>query len=230
MMKKRILSNFLASFKLSYLARIAILLTTLTFLISCKGAGDGFAALEEVFSDQDEAAEIEFEEESVEIISYSPTASPVRVADNLETTFVVSVNPTAGSSLTYAWKLNGSLLSSQTNPFLQVNGSIANAGVNSLEVIATNSVNSASKIFTLYKNTAPAIDTTTPGFTGNNVTCGGSNAITFTTTHSDVDGDNLSPTWKLNGVPSHSSFNTTSTASSSSTVFSPPCSMTGPNI
>lgn len=201
---------------------------SLIIFSGCKG-GEGFSALEETIQGTLDEGDDD-EEEPVEIISYSPTDSPVRVADDLETTFVVSVNPSAGSSLAYAWKLNGSLLSNQSSSFLQLNGSTTDPGLNTLEVVATNSVSSASKIFTLYKNTAPAIDTTSPGFTGNNVTCGGSNSITFEATFSDVDGDNLSPLWKLNGVPNHSSFSVSNTASSSTAIFSPPCSMAGPNI
>ena len=121
--------------------------------VGCKG-GEAFSQLEEALEDNSLQSDTAEEEEAVEITSFSPLDSPVRVADGVDKTFVVSVNPDAGA-VTYAWKLNSALISSQSSSFIQLNGSITDPGLNTLEVTASNSINSASKIFTLYKNTPP---------------------------------------------------------------------------
>ena len=209
--------------------KIVIFVFMISLFSSCQDAGQGFANLEETI-EPDALNFDDIPENPVEIISYSPKESPVRVANGLETTFVVAINPSAGNNVAFTWKLNGSLLSDQKDPFLSLSGDVTDPGINTLEVVATNSVSEASKMFTLYKNSPPSIDSTSPEPTGNTVTCGGANNITLEATASDVDADNLNFTWKLNGVPNHAAFNTLNTGTTSSTIFTPPCALAGINI
>lgn len=191
-------------------------------LTSCKSAEEQFAFLDSPADNQDETVI-----QDVEIVSFSPTANPVRVTDSTDTTFVVSVNGTSGD-VKYTWKLNGSLLAQGTDPFLDLNGGAVTAGTNTLEVIASNEQSEDSKIFTIAKNTPPVVDSTSPSSTGNIISCGSGN-LSMTVTASDADADGLTYTWMLNGAPHSAYFSVTNGSGTSTNVFSPPCSVAGAN-
>ncbi|MCB0412767.1 MAG: hypothetical protein KDD50_00435 [Bdellovibrionales bacterium] len=204
--------------------RILFTFTLVASLLACKSEGTGDFS----FVGEDTSTSDTINPQPIEIQSFTPTGNPVRVADSVINTFVVSVNPTAGSNLNYEWKLNGSVLASGIESFLALDGSNTTAGTNTLEVIVTNEVSEASKIFSLYKNTAPVFASTSPSSTGNNVTCG-SGSLILNASATDADNDGLSFTWKLNGVPNHSSFVIVNGSGTSQNTFSPSCSVAGAN-
>lgn len=162
-------------------------------LASCKNSEE-FGFLNDSTSD-----DLTIEEQPVEIRSFLPTSNPVRVTDTTTTTFVVTVNPDAGSALVYTWKLNGATLQSGPESYLLFNGTSAGAGSNNLQVEVSNSISSDSKIFNVEKNTAPIIGATTPAGGGNVVSCGLGGTLQFTAAATDVDGDPLTFAWKLDG-------------------------------
>jgi len=204
---------------------IKILFITLLSLalISCKSSkDDGFAFLDNPEPEKNEEVAVE-----LEIESFSPTTSPVRVTDVSSTTFVISVNSTVGG-VTYTWKLNDSLLFVGTEPYFLFEGASAPTGLSNLEVIATNSVSEVSKVFILQKNAPPQILSSTPASTGHILFCG-VGSLSMTVNASDADADGLTYTWLLNGAVHSSYFAVTNGAGTSNNVFSPPCSIAGVN-
>ncbi|MCB9024689.1 MAG: hypothetical protein H6625_00090 [Bdellovibrionaceae bacterium] len=201
----------------------SIFVLNVCLLVSgCKSGSNDFGEILNNNTNNDEVVV-----EDVRIISYSPETNPVRVTSTTNTTFAVAVNGTSGE-VTYKWKLNGSLLVEGSNPFLDVNGSSFNSGTNTLEVIASNLISEASKIFNLEKNRAPTIATATPAAAGNTVTCG-VGSIIFNVTSTDADNDGMSYTWLLNGAPPTSSFVVLDGAGASQNTFTPTCSLSGSN-
>ncbi|MBK7842411.1 MAG: hypothetical protein IPJ71_01755 [Bdellovibrionales bacterium] len=183
---------------------------------SCKKNSTAFDFLEE---------EPSISAGEVDIIGYTPESDPVVVADGKSTTFAVSLGPTAGAEVTYVWKLDAVEVASSSNPFYVLNGSSVTSGSHSLVVEARNTKYAASKTFNVRKNAAPALSLTTPGATGNSVNVNGS--ISFSVQATDSDGDSLSYTWKLNGVEAPSLFAVTSSAGTSTAIFSPTLTQVG---
>ncbi len=210
---------------------IFLLLGTIS-ITSCniQSGADGFGFADSKISDPTPTISAEVLIEDISITSFSPDANPVRVADGVDTTFVVSVNPGAGGDVTYSWALNDSVISGESKSYFQLDGTLASAGLNNLKVTAINPQSTDSKTFFLYKNTKPSIDTTSPAATGNNITCGGNNRLDLSLSASDIDADNLSFAWKLNGVEGHQSLSVASTVAGSTARFNPPCSMAGVNL
>ncbi|MCB0421639.1 MAG: hypothetical protein KDD61_11625 [Bdellovibrionales bacterium] len=207
--------------KLSFCLVIVLSLFSL-WLGGCKSSDEGqFSFLD---SPQDETGT---KTQDVKVVSFSPTTNPVRITNSSVTTYVVSVNSHSGD-VEYVWKLNGSTLSTGTDPFLDLSGAIAPAGTSTLEVIASNSQSEDSKIFAIEKNTPPVIDAATPSSTGNTLSCG-SGTLAMTVSASDVNSDGLTFTWLLNGAPHATYFSISGTGGTSTNSFSPPCSVAGSN-
>ena len=143
-------------------------------------------------------------DEPVAIVDFLPQTDPVVLSDALTQTFVVTVNPGAGSGITYRYLLDDVLLSETNRSFYELVGNTVSNGNHIFKVVATNSVNSTEKIFNVRKNTPPTFVTTAPAATGESVTCG-AGSINLSATVSDVDPDNFSYTWKLNGAPAQHS-------------------------
>lgn len=208
------------------LLRFSLQFTLLIFLIlstGCLENSEDFSFLEEPSQSDDTTTP---DVVAPEITSYTPTDNPVKMTNASNTTFVVSINPEAGSNVTYTWKLNGALLSSTSNSYYSLNGSALSPGSNNLVVEASNSVGSASKIFNLAKNQAPTVSTQNPAAGGNTVNCGGG-TIQLDVTAADPDGDALTFTWKLNGAVHATYFSILTGATSSVNDFTPPCSVAG---
>ncbi len=207
------------------LLRLFSLFALALTLSSCKGSSDdGFAFLDSPESPVKNDEEIV---DDLQIVSFSPLESPIRVTDSKDITFVVSVNSTAGG-VVYTWKLDGSVLFVGTEPFFKFSGASAPGGLSNLEVIAANPKSEASKIFILEKNIPPQITAAIPSSAGNIISCGGG-SLAMTVNASDADADGLTYNWLLNGAVHSAYFSVVNGVGVSENTFTPPCSVAGVN-
>jgi hypothetical protein len=167
-------------------------------------------------------------DEPVAIVDFIPLADPVILSNDAKETFVVTVNPGAGSDILYRYLLDDTLLSETNKSFYEIYGNTMSLGNHIFKVVATNSINSTEKTFNIRKNTPPTFVTTSPSASGSSVTCGVGN-LTLSATIADVDPDSFSYEWKINGNDVASYFATTNLPASSTAIFTPDCNITGNN-
>ena len=167
-------------------------------------------------------------DEPVAIVDFIPVDDPVVLSESSKETFVVTVNPGAGSDILYRYLLDDTLLSETNKSFYELYGNTMSLGNHVFKVVATNSVNSTEKIFNIRKNTPATFVTTSPASTGSSVTCGIGN-LTLSASVADVDPDTFSYEWQINGNSIPAYFATTNLPSSSTAIFTPDCNITGNN-
>jgi hypothetical protein len=168
---------------------------------------------------------------AVIISSFIPTINPIVLTNSTDATFAIAIVDGAGA-VNYEWKKNSTTIQSGTSPFVVLNGSAFNAGVtNTVTVIATNSVSTATKVFDVRKNTPPVSLTYSPALTGQSVNCG-EGVLTFSAVFADVDSDPFSKSWKIDGIPVTNSakYAITNGTYSSQLVYTPTCSDSGSHI
>ncbi len=200
---------------------LLILILKLLFIVGCNSGGNSdFSILDDGSGSNEPATE------AARILTYSPSSSPVVVTDSTSTTFGVTINPTAGSNVTFEFLLDGVRLQYGSSQFYSLSGSVVSGGSHTLRVVATNSIGSDTHSFTVNKNSAPIVTASTPAPAGNNVTCG-SGTITFEVTGSDSDGDSLTFSWNVDGIALPAMFSVTTVGSSSEAVFAPTCALNG---
>lgn len=191
-------------------------------LISCKqNAEEGFAGLEDTVEVEGETDE----ESPVEIISASPSVDPIAMVANNDQTFAVQINSGAGD-VSYAFKLDGVELQNSTSPFYNLTGASLTAGAHVLELIASNSVSSASHVFNLRKNTPPVLSLDSN--TSQTINCV-SDSFQLDVTAADIDGDSIAYDFYLNGAAGSSYLSSSSGLSSASVTFTPNCAISGTN-
>lgn len=198
-------------------ARVLFVLATLSLTACTGGGGSKFSDLLDVNPQQNGV---------VEITALTPTGSPVIMNSASETTFAVTVDPKAGSNLTYTWTLDGVTLSS-TNSFHILSGAALPPGDHALAVSVTNGKSTDSHSFSIHKNTPPVITARSPAATGSSVTCG-SGSLALSVSTSDADNDARTYTWKVNGIAGTSFFiNQNSTGAGATADFVPNCTLSG---
>lgn len=160
------------------------------------------------------------------ITTSTPSASSIRTPylGTSSTSFVVVPNNT---SCAVSWSLNGTSVG--TGSVYALLSSALNNGpsTNTLTATASNGFSSATKSWTVLKNSPPTC-AQSPTASGNTVGVG--NSITLTATGSDANSDPLSFSWSSNGSTVNSTYFTVSNSTSSSQVtFSPNSSYDGTN-
>ena len=203
-------------------------LALLFLLAACNGSGKkAFESLENTPEPVDDSVTVE----PVEIQSFIPVTSPVVMTGTSQTTFAVSVNESAGA-VTYEFKSGAStVLQTGAAPYLILQGSSLGPGTHSLTVKASNAVSSDEHVFSIRKNTPPAILSSTPALLGSVLNCN-VDTLTFSANLGDVDGDAMTKTWELDSavVGGTTPFTVVSnTAATAQLAYTPDCTRAGPH-
>ncbi len=166
---------------------------------------------------------------AVQIISFTPTESPVVLTNSNSSTFGVTVADGSGT-VGYEFLLdNMTVLQDGGTSFYTLPGNTLLAGFHSLKITASNGITTDTKVFNIRKNTPPGVSSYTPALTGNNISCSGG-AITFAANIGDINGDAISVKWMLDNqlVTQTTDFVTTaSSPTSASLIYTPDCSKVG---
>lgn len=149
---------------------------------------------------------------SAQILSWTPTASPVVILSNGSQTFTVSAS---GTGITYAWELDSVVQSGQTTASSTYSYSDMSVGMHTLKAKVTDTyATTAEHSFSVKRNAAPAISAHTPNVTGvTTYKLNYSSTMNFDVTATDANSDTLTYTWTLDNATStkFSSSNTSST-------------------
>lgn len=166
---------------------------------------------------------------AVQIISFTPTESPVVLTNTNSSTFGVTVADGSGT-VGYEFLLdNMTVLQDGGTSFYTLPGNTLLAGFHSLKITASNGITTDTKVFNIRKNTPPGVSSYTPALTGNNISCSGG-TITFAANIGDINGDAISVKWMLDNqvVTQTTDFVTTaSSPTSASLTYTPDCSKVG---
>jgi hypothetical protein len=168
---------------------------------------------------------------SVQILSFSPTVSPVVLTNTKTATFGVTIADGAGS-VDYEFLKDGSTsLQSGATSFYTLDGATLTAGYHSIKVVASNASTHDEKIFNVRKNTPPAFQISSPALTGNTMSCSG-DTLTFQSTYTDTDTDTVLPTWKIDEqlVGASTPFAVvTNVGGLAKLIYTPDCTKSGPH-
>jgi hypothetical protein len=156
--------------------------------------------------------------------SSSPSTSTARVAAaaSASNAFAVVANdPTC----TVSWTVNGSSLNTAAT-LVNILSSQLNSGANTVVATLSNGTSSATRTWTVTKNTPPVCASQSPNATGATVVTAAS--LSLTATGTDANSDSLSFAWQVNGQSVASSVLTaTSSTSASTATFVPTASYIG---
>lgn len=166
---------------------------------------------------------------AVQIISFTPTESPVVLTQANSATFGVTVADGAGT-VGYEFLLdNMTVLQDGGTSFYTLAGSSILPGFHSLKITASNGITTDTKVFNIRKNTPPSVSSYTPALTGNNISCSGG-TITFNANIGDINGDAISVKWMLDNqlvTPTTDFVTTSTTPTSAGLTYTPDCSKVG---
>lgn len=118
--------------------------------------------------------------------------------------FITAVAP-LGRPVTIVWKLNGSIVQSGVNPGFIMTGDSSNIGTHELEVTASDGITADTKSWSVKVNGPPVltkITQTTPKVSIGNDDDGNPYETFIEVQALDPNSDNLTYTWKLDGLPS----------------------------
>ncbi len=168
------------------------------------------------------------EPNTVQIVSWIPTTSPVIMTSNSETTFGVSVAEGAGT-VNYKFYLDNEEVQDGGTSFFSLSGSSLMAGFHSLRVVASNGITSAEKSFNIRKNTPPSVTSYTPTLTGNTISCSGGSII-LDANYGDVNNDAVSIQWKMDETlvtPTTDFVSISGVGSNTKITYTPDCTDVG---
>ena len=207
-----------------------VLSLLLVFIVSCKGGGDKFSALDASNKDLTTAPTI------VSISSFTPNTNPVNLTSTSTTTFGVSLVE-SDSSVIFSFLLDGSVaLQSGSSSFYNLAASGLTAGNHTLKVTASNSISSDSHTFDIVVNSPTVITSFTPTLTGANIACGLATPLIISAAYSEINtSDTVNIKWYLNNnLVSMGNANATVTNDPSNSTalvsFNPSCDITGINF
>lgn len=120
----------------------------------------------------------------------------IHVSANTTSEKLFSITPTS-SACKVSFTLNGTDLN-QTTPSILMNGANLLPGTNKLVATVSGTSGSATKTWTIIKNSPPVCAAQVPSTSALNMSTGSSTSLTAQL--SDADGDTLSYTWKVNGA------------------------------
>jgi hypothetical protein len=152
------------------------------------------------------------------IVSSLPSTATVRVANGGSTSSTYAIVPN-DSSCAISWALNGSPLVGETTSFLTSLSSSLNAGNNTLVASVTNGSSTATRTWTVVKNSVPTCGSQVPASTGN--TMSRLSTLSFTANGSDGNSDALTFAWKLDNSLQPTLFSVSGASPSSTAIFSP---------
>lgn len=152
------------------------------------------------------------------IVSSLPSTATVRVANGGSTSSTYAIVPN-DSSCAISWALNGSPLVGETTSFLTSLSSSLNAGSNTLVASVTNGSSTATRSWTVIKNSVPTCGSQVPASTGN--TMSRLSTLSFTANGSDSNSDSLTFAWKLDNSLQPTLFSVSGASPSSTAIFSP---------
>lgn len=162
------------------------------------------------------------------ITSYSPSTDPVHVLSTGVQSFTLSA--TGKGTLNYEWRLDGNLLSGQTNPYVTLTAASLSTGNHTLIGKASDSDSNDTHTFNIIKNAPPTLGSLSPSNLTPKINI--NTYINFSTTFSDDNNDSLTIAWKINGsvVSGGNPNGSISTVGNSTTLtFSPTASTLGQN-
>lgn len=161
---------------------------------------------------------------SCSILSSLPSTATVRVANtgSTSTTFGAIAND---ATCNISWALNGSTLAGETSAFLNTLSSSLNTGNNTLVATVTNGSSTATRTWTVVKNSPPTCGSQIPASAGNTMTH--TVNLALTANGSDANADPLTFAWKLDNNSQPSLFAITGTAPQSLATFDPTLSQVG---
>lgn len=161
---------------------------------------------------------------SCAILSSLPSTATVRVANtgSTSTTFGAIAND---ASCNISWTLNGSTLAGETSSFLNTLSSSLNAGSNTLVATITNGSSTASRTWTVVKNSPPTCGSQVPASAGN--TMNHTSNLSLTANGSDANSDPLTFSWKLDNNTQPTLFTVTGVAPQSLATFDPGLAQVG---
>lgn len=161
---------------------------------------------------------------SCAILSSLPSTATVRVANtgSTSTTFGAIAND---ATCNISWALNGSTLAGETSAFLNTLSSSLNTGNNTLVATVTNGSSTATRTWTVVKNSPPTCGSQIPASAGNTMTH--TVNLALTANGSDANADPLTFAWKLDNNSQPSLFAITGTAPQSLATFDPTLSQVG---
>ncbi len=171
----------------------------------------------------------------ISISSFTPSADPVYLNSNANTTLGVTL-ATSDPSANYSFLLdNAVVLQTGASPFLNLASSSIAAGSHTLKVTASNVTSSDTKTFNLIINAPPSVVSFTPTLTGTTLGCGLNN-VNLSMLYADANlTDVISVKWYLNNSLVSFGNPTATTANDNankiaSLNFSPNCTQTGINL
>ncbi len=161
---------------------------------------------------------------SCAILSSLPSTATVRVANtgSTSTTFGAIAND---ASCNISWTLNGSTLAGETSSFLNTLSSSLNTGNNTLVATITNGSSTASRTWTVVKNSPPTCGSQVPASAGN--TMNHTSNLSLTANGSDANSDPLTFSWKLDNNAQPTLFSVSGVAPQSLATFDPGLAQVG---
>ncbi|MBC7715066.1 MAG: hypothetical protein H7177_17095 [Rhizobacter sp.] len=173
---------------------------------------------------------------TIAITSFLPTSNPIIITSAETKTFAVALS-TSDQNVTYNFMLKNlntsvvTTLQSGTVPFYNLVGSGVTAGLYELDVIASNGSSSDHHVFSVRKNSPPALPpsplgTFTPAATGVVLSCGSSSQL-FRSDLSDGDNDIMAINWYLDSATAPANLVSTSTQTEAKATYTPTCAEVG---
>ena len=172
---------------------------------------------------------------TLRITNFLPTTNPTILLASQTVTFGIALAATDANTV-YNFQLKNlttlvtSTLQSGTVPFYNLDSSTMAAGSYELTAMASNGTSSDSHVFTVKKNSPPAVPpsplTYSPASTGVILNCGASSQV-FQSAISDADNDIMSITWSLDNVADAANVVNNSTSTLAKATYTPSCAEVG---
>ena len=171
---------------------------------------------------------------SVNITAYLPATNPTILISGQTTTFLIALSA-SDSNVTYNFSIKNlstlvtTTLQNGAFSFYNLSSSSIAAGLYELTATASNGSSSANHVFTVRKNSPPAVPpvplTFSPALTGTSLACDSASQL-FQSFISDADGDIMAVNWYIDGAVA-GNLVSASTSSEAKATYTPTCAEVG---
>jgi hypothetical protein len=136
---------------------------------------------------------------SAQILSWTPSVSPVVILSTSDKTFTVSAT---GTGLSYAWFLDSVVQSGKTTSAATFSNTDMSIGAHSIKVVVTDTYNNtAEKIFSVIRNAPPSLSSYSPNVTGvTTYKINFNSTLAFAVSAADANSDALTYNWSIDGA------------------------------